>query len=76
MPTLLSDVGCWGQSGKNLLAASISPFDPERSSAAVFGNDVDIDQHLMMCIVDIVTVMLAVSSPEIAAAKVSQSFNR
>jgi hypothetical protein len=29
---LLSDVRCWGQSGKHLLAASISPFDPERSS--------------------------------------------
>src|SRR6202035_3128127 len=29
MPTLLSDVRCWGQSGKHLLAASISPFDPE-----------------------------------------------
>src|SRR5664279_2623506 len=28
MPTLLSDVRCWGQSGKHLLAASISPFDP------------------------------------------------
>src|ERR1700692_2846740 len=29
MPTLLSDVRCWGQSGKHLLAASISPFDPD-----------------------------------------------
>jgi hypothetical protein len=28
MPTLLSDVRCWGQSGKHLLGASISPFDP------------------------------------------------
>src|SRR5450432_2659142 len=26
MPTLLSDVRCWGQSGKHLLAASIAPF--------------------------------------------------
>jgi hypothetical protein len=26
-------------------------FDPERSSATRFGNEVDIDQHLMMCIV-------------------------
>jgi hypothetical protein len=31
MPTPLSDVRCWGQSGKHLLAASISPFDPERT---------------------------------------------
>jgi hypothetical protein len=60
---------------KHLLAASISPFDPERSSAAVFGNEVDIDQRLMMCIVDIVTVMHAVSSPEIAAERVSKSFS-
>jgi hypothetical protein len=29
MPTLLSDVRCWVNSGKHLLAASISPFDPE-----------------------------------------------
>jgi hypothetical protein len=28
MPTLLSEVCCWGQSGKHLLAASISLFDP------------------------------------------------
>jgi hypothetical protein len=28
MPILLSDVRCWGQSGKHLLVASISPFDP------------------------------------------------
>jgi hypothetical protein len=28
MPTLLSDVRCWVNSGKYLLAASISPFDP------------------------------------------------
>jgi hypothetical protein len=28
MPTLLSDVRCWVNSGKHLLAASISPFDP------------------------------------------------
>src|SRR5258706_14491237 len=28
MPTALSDVRFWGQSGKHLLAASISPFDP------------------------------------------------
>src|ERR1700676_4054459 len=33
MPTLLSDVRCWGQSGKHLFAASISPFDPVRTSA-------------------------------------------
>src|SRR5258708_34993488 len=32
MPTLLSDVRCWGQSGKHLLAASISPFDPNATS--------------------------------------------
>jgi hypothetical protein len=32
MPTLLSDVRCWGQSGKHLLAASISLFDPTRTS--------------------------------------------
>src|SRR6476620_5780423 len=31
MPTLLSDVRCWVNSGKHLLAASISPFDPERT---------------------------------------------
>jgi hypothetical protein len=33
MPTLLSDVRCWVNSGKHLLAASISEFDPQRSSA-------------------------------------------
>jgi hypothetical protein len=32
MPTLLSDVRCWGQTGKHLLAASISEFDPIRTS--------------------------------------------
>ena len=31
MPTLLSDVRCWVNSGKHLLAASISPFDPLRA---------------------------------------------
>jgi hypothetical protein len=36
--------------------------EPERSSAAVFRNEVDIDQHLMMCIVDTVKRMLTVSS--------------
>ena len=35
MPTLLSDVRCWGQSGKHLLAASISPFDPTETSIDV-----------------------------------------
>jgi hypothetical protein len=30
-PTLLSDVRCWVNSGKHLLAASISPFDPKRT---------------------------------------------
>jgi hypothetical protein len=34
MPTVLSDVRCWGQSGKHRLLASISPFDPERKSTA------------------------------------------
>jgi hypothetical protein len=34
--------------------ASGSAFDPERSSAAVSGNEVDIDQHLMKWIVDTV----------------------
>ena len=33
MPTLLSDVRCWGQSGKHLLALSFSGFDPSRTSA-------------------------------------------
>jgi hypothetical protein len=28
MPTLLSNVRCWVNSGKHLLAASISEFDP------------------------------------------------
>src|SRR5258706_5553688 len=32
MPTALSDVRFWG-AGKHLLAASISPFDPERTLA-------------------------------------------
>ena len=32
MPTILSDVRCWVNSGKHLLAASISPFDPLRTS--------------------------------------------
>jgi hypothetical protein len=35
MPTLLSDVRCWGQSGKHLLLASISPFDPLRTLALI-----------------------------------------
>ena len=48
-----------------MLVASTSDFDRERSSAAVFGNEVDIDQHLMMCIVDTVKMMLAVSSLEL-----------
>jgi hypothetical protein len=34
MPTLLSDVRCWGQSGKHRLLASISPFDPFRKPGA------------------------------------------
>src|SRR5450759_377575 len=34
MPTLLSDVRCWDQSRKHLLAASISPFDPQETSVA------------------------------------------
>jgi hypothetical protein len=29
MPTALRNVRCWENSGKHLLAASISPFDPE-----------------------------------------------
>jgi hypothetical protein len=41
---------------------------------SVFGNEVDIDQHLMMCIVDTVKMILAVSSLEISS-KISQSFN-
>jgi hypothetical protein len=32
MPIAFCDVSCWGQSGKHLLSASISPFDPQRSS--------------------------------------------
>jgi hypothetical protein len=44
-------------------------FDPERSSAAVFGNEVDIDQHLMKCIVGTVKMMLVVSSLEISCSK-------
>jgi hypothetical protein len=31
MPAVLSDVRCWGQSGKHQLEASISPFDPKRN---------------------------------------------
>jgi hypothetical protein len=31
MPTALSNVRCWVNSGKHLLAASISPFDPTRT---------------------------------------------
>jgi hypothetical protein len=34
MPTLLSNVRCWVNSGKHLLALSISEFDPERTSTA------------------------------------------
>jgi hypothetical protein len=36
MPTLLSDVRCWVNSGKHLLAASISEFDPSATSAPKF----------------------------------------
>jgi hypothetical protein len=35
MAAVLSDIRCWKQSGKHLLAASISPFDSQRSSASV-----------------------------------------
>jgi hypothetical protein len=35
MPTLLSDVRCWANSGKHLLAASISPFDPDSDITGV-----------------------------------------
>jgi hypothetical protein len=45
--------------------------DPDQSSAAVFGNEVDIDQHLTKCIVGTVKVMLAVCSLEICCSKVS-----
>jgi hypothetical protein len=34
MAALLSDVRCRGQSGKHLLAASISPFDPTATWAS------------------------------------------
>ena len=37
MPTLLSDVRCWVNSGKHLLAASISAFDPQRTSSEMSG---------------------------------------
>jgi len=43
MPTLLSDVRCWGRSGKHLLLASISPFDPLRTSAAPSSDALDAD---------------------------------
>jgi hypothetical protein len=33
-------VSYWGNSGRRLLAASISPFDPKRTSAAVWSSDV------------------------------------
>jgi hypothetical protein len=33
MPARSPDVRCWGHSGKHLLAASISPFDPEANIA-------------------------------------------
>jgi len=36
MPPSSLYVRCWGQSGKHLLLASISPFDPTRSLAAKF----------------------------------------
>ena len=32
MPPLFRDVRCWGQSGKHLLPASISPFSPKATS--------------------------------------------
>jgi hypothetical protein len=32
MPTVLSDVRCWVNSGKHMLALSFSGFDPRRSS--------------------------------------------
>jgi hypothetical protein len=35
MPTLLSDVRCWGQSGKHVLGESISPFDRAAKLAAI-----------------------------------------
>src|ERR1035441_1408792 len=39
MPTLLSDVRCWDQSRKHLLAASISPFDPTETSNLIASGD-------------------------------------
>ena len=39
MPTLLRNVRSRGQSGKHLLAASISPFDPK---ATLAGSSVDL----------------------------------
>jgi hypothetical protein len=41
MPTLLSDVRCWVNSGKHLLAASISEFDPTATLAVHCGNGFD-----------------------------------
>ena len=38
MAFLLRDVRSQGQSGKHLLAASISPFDPEATLAALYGS--------------------------------------
>src|SRR3981189_2822501 len=37
MPILLSDVRCWDQSGKHLLAASISESDPGRVKTCTRG---------------------------------------
>jgi hypothetical protein len=38
MPTLLSDVRCWVNSGNHLLFPSISHFDPQRKRGPIDGD--------------------------------------
>ena len=52
--------------GRGLRQRVITQSRP-RAVMSVFGNEVDIDQHLMMCIVDTVKMVLAVSSLEISS---------
>jgi hypothetical protein len=47
MPTLLSDVRCWGQSRKHLLFASISPFDPDRTLGMIFSHQTEALRYIM-----------------------------
>jgi hypothetical protein len=47
MPKYLGNVRCWMNSGRHLLAASFSGFDPNRTSAAKFCCNAERSLHSM-----------------------------